>query len=321
MYNTLIIGSGNIGANYDNPYNDNILTHAHAFSKHKEFKLIGFVDKKINKAQKAAKLWNGEAFKNIKDAFDKFQIDVICNATPNCKHYHILKEVSNYNIKHVFTEKPLTESLDQAKEIISIYKKKNISLNVNYSRRFVPEFEHLKRQILNCDFGKYIGGNAYYGKGILHNGSHLINFILYLFGEIQSFEVKNYFYDYFENDPSISFLLILDENKPLFVNAINCNNYTIFEFDFLFEKARIQIINGGFSIKYYTIVESEVFKGYKNLKSHKVQPTALDKALFNSAENIYRKLSFNEPLISDADEACETLRFCYNIYSNAIQNK
>ena len=43
-FNVLIIGAGNIGALYDTPDMDKVLTHAHAFSIINGFKLLGFVD-------------------------------------------------------------------------------------------------------------------------------------------------------------------------------------------------------------------------------------------------------------------------------------
>ena len=65
IYNVLIIGAGKIGAFFDQPGSENILTHAHAFSTHPGFKLLGFVDSNAGQAQKAVSIWGGEYFNNL----------------------------------------------------------------------------------------------------------------------------------------------------------------------------------------------------------------------------------------------------------------
>ena len=53
IFNALVIGSGNVGAFYDEPSSTHCLTHAHAFTKHDGFHLVGFVDDDLEKARRA----------------------------------------------------------------------------------------------------------------------------------------------------------------------------------------------------------------------------------------------------------------------------
>ena len=62
IFKSIIIGSGNIGAFYDNPKSENILTHAHAYSKHPNTKFAVFIDSDISKAQKATEIWGGNYY-------------------------------------------------------------------------------------------------------------------------------------------------------------------------------------------------------------------------------------------------------------------
>ena len=71
-FNVLVMGAGRIGALFDNPLNKQIITHAHAASKHKNFNLVGFVDKDKENLNKAAQLWNCKGFSTTKDAFHFF---------------------------------------------------------------------------------------------------------------------------------------------------------------------------------------------------------------------------------------------------------
>jgi len=147
-YNILIVGTGKIGAFFDTPQCDKILTHAHAFSSLENFNFIGFVDSRINKAKEAASLWKSRFFWSLEDAFKHNRIDVVCITVSTKSHFEVLKRLANFPIKLAFIEKPFTNNLSHAMEIKELFGKKNIQILVNYSRRFVSEFEYLKNKII-----------------------------------------------------------------------------------------------------------------------------------------------------------------------------
>jgi len=312
-FNVLIIGAGNIGAFFDTPYNSDIFTHAKAFSKHCGFELCGIVDINAKQAEKAAKIWNTKAFSSINEAFSASQIDVVCIAVPDEYHYQTIKQLFDFDIKLIFAEKPLAKTISQGEELLQLSTKKNIAIAVNYSRRYVPEFQEIKKQIYNNDFGKFIAGNGLYGKGILHNGSHMIDLIRLLLGDIKNFSVFNKVNDFYKDDNSYSTMLKLSNGGDISLNAINCNNFTIFELDLIFERARIKILNSGFVIEEYKIKNSETFRGYKNLAFERKIETSLNKAIYFSAENIYNFLNGKQNLLCTALDGLQAMKSCLEI--------
>lgn len=62
MYNSLIIGAGQIAGGYDSLESEAVLTHAHAYAKHSDFNLLGFYDVDASNASNMAKKWNCNAF-------------------------------------------------------------------------------------------------------------------------------------------------------------------------------------------------------------------------------------------------------------------
>ncbi len=310
IYNVLIIGAGKIGAFFDAPDSENILTHAHAFSTHQKFNLIGFVDKDFQASSKAAQLWNCKAFKSIQDAFLKNKIDVVVVAVPDEYHYQVLKGALNYKVKLIFAEKPLTKTLKQAEEIIDLSKKKEIPILVNYSRRFVPEFIELKNKIQKNELGSFVGGCGYCGKGFLHNGSHLIDLLNCFSLSIENVDVVSKMYDFFDDDSTISAVLKLKNNTTFFLQGVNCSLYTIFELDLFFEKARIRIVDSGFSIEYFFVKESVVFKGYKNLSLQCKVQTKLDKSLLFAIQNIADFLDGKTELLCSVQDAILIMKTC-----------
>jgi len=140
-YNALIIGAGRMGAFFDSPKDKSkILTHAHAYTNHDGFNLVGFYDINPTKASNAAKRWGTKSFKSIAEAFHKNKIDIVSVAVPDQFHFSTLVEIIKYRPKIVFVEKPLTTSEFYTEKIVKLYKKFRIPLLVNYSRRFIPEF-------------------------------------------------------------------------------------------------------------------------------------------------------------------------------------
>lgn len=308
-YNVIIIGAGNIGAFFDTPGSERVLTHAHAFKAHEGFNLVGFIDLNKVKALQAAELWECKAFENTDEAFTNQKIDVVCIAVPDESHYSVLKEISNFPILVVFAEKPLTKTVNEAKEIIQIYQDKNIDVVVNYSRRFVPEFEKIKKNIERGIYGEYVTGTGYYGKGIIHNGSHLIDLLRYFIGEIKTIMPISSISDFYPDDKTISAVLIFDSiNKPFFLQYADCRKYTIFEMDLLFERKRIRIFDSGFKIEEYEVQESKIFKGYKNIVKIAQINSSLHNALYYGAENIYKHLTDGQKLKCSIKDGYETLR-------------
>jgi len=307
-YNAIIIGAGNIGALFDSPNSKDVLTHAHAFTKHTGFNLIGFIDIDLKKAHHAAELWGCKTFSNIEEAFSSGNIDVVCVAVPDEHHHDILKQISEFPLKVIFAEKPLTKTVDEAKEIVRIFKEKNIDLIVNYSRRFVPEFENIKNDIEKGIYGEYLTGTGYYGKGIIHNGSHLIDLLRYLIGEMDTIKPISSISDFYPDDKSISAVLTFENNKPFFVQTINCRKYSIFEIDLLFEKKRIRIYDSGYKIEEYDVQENKIYKGYTNIVKTAEVDTSLHNALYNAAENIYKHLTEGQNLKCSIEDGFKTLQ-------------
>jgi len=318
-YNVLIIGAGNIGAFYDHPEDEHVITHAHAFCKHAHFNLIGFVDTNEKQARKAAERWQTQYFTCFETAFSNHKIDVVVVAASTEYHYDILMKIAELPIKFVIAEKPLTQSFAKSKEVIKHYYDKNIPALVNYRRRFVPEYIELKNKI-NNELGNYLAGTGYYGKGILHNGSHMIDLLRYYIGEINNIEITDFKYDFFQDDPSVSGILKFQNGTLFYLNHIDCKVYGIFEIDFFFEKGRVRITESGFFIEFQQSIRDKIFTDYHSLKKTTEIRTQLTNSLYHTADHVYNFLKGKEKIICPITDDLKTLEVCNNI-TNKIQSK
>lgn len=307
-YNVVICGAGRIGATFDDPQTKRILTHAHAFYSHEGFHLKGFYDVNEEQGRLAAKRWNCAYFSFLEEAMR--DTDVVCCTVPDEFHYDMLKKIADYPVKLVIGEKPLTKDVQEAREICQKYQTRNIPLAVNYTRRYVTRFIALRKEIQS--YGKLIRGTGYYGKGILHNGSHMLDFISYLFGEIQQVQGKDPLIDFEEQDPSLEVELKVS-GGTIHLHPIDCRIVTIFELELFFEKGRIRILDGGMEMERYKVMPSPVFQGYQNYRKIETEMVDYDSSFQNLAENVYGALERKEELICSADDARHVLELCYKL--------
>jgi predicted dehydrogenase len=312
-YSVLIIGAGRIGAFFDTPDSTAVLTHAHAFSKHNGFHLLGFVDADSIAAERASHMWGGEVFASLDDAFKRYVIDVVVIAAPDELHYSLLKEMADYPVRIVFAEKPLTKTLADAEEVVVLYRERGIALALNYTRRYVPEFSALRAEIASGLFGRFLTGTGYYGKGTLHNGSHMVDLLRFHLGDIGDSHTISGIDDYYADDPSCSAVLTLESGGQFFMQAVDCRYYTVFEIDLLFEKQRLRLVDAGLRIEIYDVQSSELFAGYRNLTMVSCRDTSLDHAFSHAAEHIYSYLSAGEPLVCTGEDGLRAQRVCMAI--------
>ena len=298
MYKALILGAGQIAEGFDNPSDNAILTHAHAYKNNPDIEFLGFYDIDFSRAQKAADKWGTNAYKEPVNA------DIVSICVPDEFHTKMVLEAEKLNTKVIFLEKPVCRDLKD----IETLKKVNVPILVNYSRSFSKSFQELKKRIDSGEFGKYQSGFGYYGKGFIHNGSHMVNLLNLLFGDISNVEFKNEINDFYNDDHSKLAILNFKNGGYFIMNPVDSRNYTIFEFDFIFEKARIRVLNSGYQIEIYKAEESKKFKGYQMLELSEKIDTDLDFAMKNAVQNIVDFLNSKEELLCDLQKGIEAIR-------------
>lgn len=295
--NTIIIGAGQIASGYDKPDSASVLTHAHAVCKHPRFNLLGFYDSDVDRARQAAEKWGGKAYNSPQSA------DVIVICTPDDVHCESVKQAAELSPKLIILEKPIARNLEEVEEILKITK--SIPTQVNFTRRFVPEFQELAGKIKG--YGSFTTGTGLYGKGFIHNGSHMVDLLQLLVGEISSADMIGEIDDFYPTDKTKTVILKLN-NGEFFMRGIDSRHYSVFELDLCFERARIRIIDGGKGIKTYLPVQSKEYAGYTVLDLFEEIPVGIGDAMINLYQNVYDYLTGGELLISPIGRSLHSCR-------------
>lgn len=312
-YKVAIIGSGNIATLFDSPHSKDVLTHAHAYSLHPGFELCGFTDPDFEKAITAAKRWGGRAYRSVEDLLMSERPEIVSVCSPDETHSKIVGQLEGKNILGGIIEKPLATNLNDARYITKSPLVKNGKFLVNYSRLFVPEFQKLKQDFCKGVYGRLVLVNGYYGKGLIHNGSHMVSLLNWLFGNIKIVNKLSSVKDFTENDPSISVVLEFPAGVTGVLYAIDSRLYTVFELDVLFEKARVRMVESGNKIEIYGFEKSKVYKGYTVMSLQEIVITSLGRSLSFTVENLYHWLEGSQLPLSTVQEALSVQKICQDI--------
>ena len=133
-----VLGAGHLGK-----------IHLKLLDKSKKYLLIGFYDPDIANSESVAKEFNYNYFEKLDDLIDA--VDVIDIVTPTLSHYNCaIKAISKG--KHIFIEKPITNSLEEAEHIRLLVSENNLRGQVGHVERFNPAFKAVKSEIKNPMF-------------------------------------------------------------------------------------------------------------------------------------------------------------------------
>ena len=113
------------------------------------FELVGFFDPDDNNAAKVIENHGIRRFESV-DALLQ-AVDVVDIVTPTLTHFQLALQAIQ-NGKHVFIEKPLTNTLEEAEILLEACKKHGVKVQVGHVERFNPALLALEETSLNPMF-------------------------------------------------------------------------------------------------------------------------------------------------------------------------
>jgi predicted dehydrogenase len=114
-----------------------------------KYDLVGFYDPNSENADKVAAEFGYHKFETINELI--LAVDVVDIVTPTLSHYDCAKDAIQAG-KHVFIEKPISNTLEEANELILLAKQYNVKGQVGHVERFNPAFIATKEKIENPMF-------------------------------------------------------------------------------------------------------------------------------------------------------------------------
>lgn len=316
-FKTVIIGCGNIAGGYDADADpgDWPLTHAGAFSVHDGFEIVACCDPDTKKRRAFQERWNipvGAAHPEELGTCT-FAADVVSLCSPTALHPQHLKTVLGWQPKLLFCEKPVAPQADDVAFWVSKYEEVGVPFVVNHNRRWAPDICALKEELAKKEWGKVHSVSATYNKGILNNGSHMVDLFHYLLGPVSVVAVGSEVFDFWPDDPSVPALLETHDGIPITLNIAHAQDYAFFEVQFVTEQGVLCMESGGMSWSKRVIVDSSDFPGYRTLGESKTIGGSYRKAMLLAVDNIHKALTNRIEISSIGATALQAQRICQQI--------
>ena len=313
----LIVGCGNIAGGFDlgRAASDLPYTHTGAYSRDGRFNIAVCIEPDDNRRTEFMAAWGVPiGFRSIDEILDSsFQFEVISICSPTICHAHDLEIALRLKPKLIFCEKPITTSYADTERLVAECRKANILLAVNYTRRWDPEISKLQANIHAGRWGLLRSVTGLYNKGILNNGSHMLDLLHLIVGSMEIVKVGTPVYDFFPNDPSIPVWLEDPRGVPIHLACAHAEDYAVFELHLIFSQGVLTMEEGGMYWRERRAIASTTFKGYRKLDEGEHRTGKYPYAMLQAVDNIYRAIKQGEPLASTGESALSAQRLCEQV--------
>jgi len=133
-----VLGAGHLGK-----------IHLRLLNQSDKYELVGFYDPDEINAKKVAAEFGYSHYDNINNLIDA--VDVVDIVTPTLSHFDCAKKAIEKG-RHIFIEKPITNTLEEAEELLKLSKEHSVKGQVGHVERFNPAFLAVKDKIENPMF-------------------------------------------------------------------------------------------------------------------------------------------------------------------------
>ncbi len=137
--------------------------HARVYSELPGVELVGVVDINRERAREVARRYSTTPFFDYRDLFGK--VDAVSIVVPTVLHRDIAAHFIEEGI-NILIEKPVTTTLEEAKELMEMAARKNVILQVGHIERFNSAVMELAKIVDNpifiecCRMGPYVNRNT-----------------------------------------------------------------------------------------------------------------------------------------------------------------
>lgn len=128
-----VVGAGRMGKN-----------HCRVFSTLRHVELAGVCDAFPESGERVARQYETDYFANLDQMLDKVQ--AVSIATPTPMHFDLAMHCLERGI-HVFIEKPITQTVQQACALVEAAERSKLVVQVGHIERFNPAYRELKNVI------------------------------------------------------------------------------------------------------------------------------------------------------------------------------
>jgi predicted dehydrogenase len=303
-------------------------------------KIVAAVDLDINKAIKVG--GKKHAYRNSSEMYKNEDLDAVYIATPHHLHKTMIKQAFE-NKKHVLCEKPVSISVDDAREIKNLDKKyPNLKLGFNYNYRYDHNCYRLVKALHNNHLGEVYYANcnvyfsrneSYFEKGpwrtkketagggtILIHGSHILDIMIWAFGEPKSIIGKTDTLR-FKNIEVEDFGLGIIEFENGVYAQINDSTFIKPPYGIIKDKVELEVFGKKGRVYYKGPWPKSSLK-WKGVKKFKIKKDVKGFSHFGRSVKAFGEwVLHNKPYLNTVEESSKVLSLIFSLYKSSETSK
>jgi predicted dehydrogenase len=308
---TLLVGLGNIGVGYAS---DPVMareyryaSHAQVLGAHPRFSWVAAVDPSPEARERARSFGVPHMASSIEELPASCDVDVAVLAGPPGTRLEALDVLPD--LRAVVLEKPIGASLDEAAQLVERCAARRLLAQVSFPRRADEQLRKLAASLPEL-MGAPQAVFGVYGRGLPNNGSHMIDLLRMLVGEIgtaQALAAPRRIASP-PGEVDVPCALTLASGAPAALSPLDFSHYRENALDLWGERARVSIVQQGLAVLVHPRRPHRAVSDENEIASDR--PTSLEStlgdALYRLYDNLAAALDGSEDLWSPASSALRT---------------
>jgi predicted dehydrogenase len=309
-YRTVVVGFGAVADTLgDDPKMAQYFahaSHAQALADHPAFAWDAVVDPDPGARQRAASRWGiGHLAPSAKELPNDCRPEIAIITTPPGDRLAIIDALPS--LRAVMVEKPLSLELADASEFATQCSRRGLVVQVNFWRRGNEDLQTLAGSGLWESIGDPQSAFGLYGNGLFNNGSHLVDLVRMLMGEVASVQATGPVMPQgpLVGDVALAFSLALQNGGTVALHPLDFSHYREVGLDIWGTSGRLTAFQESLDVEIFPLADHRGLLGEREIATDRPE-TFGGKHSFGLRrlyDNLIAALEGSAPLLSPLEEA------------------
>jgi predicted dehydrogenase len=121
--------------------------------------LVAVADVDLARAQALAGIYGAQAYASYQEMLERIDVDAVIVTTPETNHRQPVELAARRGF-HVFVEKPVAATLEDADAMIAACDRHGVNMMVGYILRFEPAYAQIMQAVTHNGIGKFLSAYA-----------------------------------------------------------------------------------------------------------------------------------------------------------------
>ncbi len=310
-YDAAVIGLGMIGSLYDaDPKLQGVNSHSGAYTRWSKTRLVGGCDPDAGRRQAFRERWGQDAvFASPQEMLDALHPEVVSICSPSSLHESHLRLCLDRGVKAVLCEKPFVDNVGAGAQIVQACQAAGVHVAVNHWLRYSDLYQDLRQFVQSGGLGELIGGRYHYSKGLYNSGSHAVDLLRFLLGEVVAVRATDV-RDIGGSEPNVGGVLHFAGGIAVHLTVGDYRDHFTTELDLHGRGGRVCVSDNERQVRLFRSADSAHETGIRELAPVEPVPfqTGRGDFLVNAVANLVDALEGRSALICTAADGLASIR-------------